>query len=330
MARSPDEDNFFASVPSARYKDKTLINKIMGLDVYFRREYRQGKFVYLLDDDEKTAWIAKGRIGRCRCYRLPDHVMVDGERYTVDSVEAGAFNRPRTLRHLIVPGTFNYVDEWAFLCNNLRSVHIGKGLDYLDNWTFCHCNKPRFFHIDKGNPHIKYGNGMVLSKDGKKLLAAYTKCSHVVIPEGVEEVNQYAFSGCIKMETLTLPSTLLRTRDNSFSSCTKLRSVIFPEGFERCGTQSFMEDDSLTNVDLPSTLIDMGFETFVDCLNLRTVVLRSPQKLECKGSFGAWDNDIPLQNAILYVPAGLVEQYRQDPEWDVFKHILPIEELPNQ
>ena len=91
-----------------------------------------------------------------------------------------------------------------------------------------------------------------------------------------------------------------------------------------------MEDDSLTNVDLPSTFIDMGFETFVDCLNLRTVVLRSPQKLECKGSFGAWDNDIPLQNAILYVPAGLVEQYRQDPEWDVFKHILPIEELPNQ
>ncbi len=91
-----------------------------------------------------------------------------------------------------------------------------------------------------------------------------------------------------------------------------------------------MEDDSLTNVDLPSTLIDLGCETFVDCLNLRTVVLRSPQKLECKGSFGAWDNDTPLQNAILYVPADLVEQYRQDPEWDVFKHILPIEELPNQ
>ena len=87
-----------------------------------------------------------------------------------------------------------------------------------------------------------------------------------------------------------------------------------------------MEDDSLTNVDLPSTLNDLGFETFVDCLNLRTVVLRSPKKLDCKGSFGAWDNNIPLPNAILYVPADLVEQYRQDPEWGVFKHILPIEE----
>ena len=105
----------------------------MGLDVYSRREYKQGKFVYLLDDKEKTAWIAKGHIGRCRRYRLPDHVMIDGERYTVESVEAGAYNRPRTLRHLIIPDTFNYVDEWAFLCDNLRSVYIGKGLDYLDS-----------------------------------------------------------------------------------------------------------------------------------------------------------------------------------------------------
>ena len=26
----------------------------MGLDVYSRREYKQGKFIYLLDDEEKT------------------------------------------------------------------------------------------------------------------------------------------------------------------------------------------------------------------------------------------------------------------------------------
>ena len=59
----------------------------MGLDVYSRREYKQGKFIYLLDDEEKTAWIDKGHIGRCHRYRLPDHVMIDGERYTVESVE---------------------------------------------------------------------------------------------------------------------------------------------------------------------------------------------------------------------------------------------------
>ena len=208
----------------------------MSLDVYSRRKYKQGKFVYLLDDEEKTAWIEKGHIGRCRKYRLPDHVMIDGERYTIESVEAGAYNKSRTLRHLTIPDTFNYVDEWAFDCNNLRSVYIGKGLDYLDSWTFCHYEKLHHFQIDKDNTYLKYENDMVLSKDGKKLLAAYIvgKCpSQLNIPDGVEEIGQYVFIGSTKLESVTFPSTLRKMGDNSFGMCQNLRSVVLPEGFEK-------------------------------------------------------------------------------------------------
>ena len=296
----------------------------MGLDVYSRRKYKQGRFVYLLDDDEKTAWIAKGHIGRCRRYRLPDHVMIDGDRYTVESVEAGAYGSPRTLRHLIIPDTFKYVDELAFLCNNLRSVYIGKGLEYLDSWTFCHCNKPNVFLIDKGNPHLKYENGMVLSKVGKKLWTSFIKRPHVVIPEGVEEIHDCAFMNDHMLESVTFPKTLRKMGDNSFGNCTKLRELVLPEGFEKLWIQSFFENTNLSHVDLPSTLIDLGHETFVDCPNLETVVLRSPKKLENKSCFGNWDNADPLQNATLYVPDNLVEQYRQDPKWNVFTHIEPI------
>ena len=62
------------------------------------RQYQQGRFTYLLDDEKKTAWIKRGYIGRCKRYRVPDHVMVGEERYTVESIEIGAFNAPKTLR----------------------------------------------------------------------------------------------------------------------------------------------------------------------------------------------------------------------------------------
>ena len=82
---------------------------------------------------------------------------------------------------------------------------------------------------------------------------------------------------------------------------------------------------------MPSTLTDLGYQTFADCPNLETVVLRSPKKLEFGRCFGAHLHDEPMANATtLHVPANLVEQYRQDSEWGVFKHILPIEEWPNQ
>lgn len=296
----------------------------MGLDVYSRRKHKQGKFVYLLDDEEKTAWIAKGHIGRCKRYRLPDHVMVEGKRYTVESVEAGAYYRPRTLRHLVIPDTFNYVDEWAFLCDNLRSVYIGKGLDYLDSWTFCHCPKLRNIQIDKDNPHLKYVNGMVLAKDGKKLWASFVERPHVVIPEGVEEINNIVFINDFTLESVCFPKTLRKMGDNSFGNCPKLHRVVLPEGFEKFRVQCFLENMNLSYVDLPSTLTDLGEMTFADCPNLETVILRSPKKLDFRGCFGAYLYDEPMNNAKLYVPENFVEQYRQDPEWSVFKQILSI------
>ena len=58
MARSQDDGGFCKYIIA------------MSLVIYERREYRQNGFVYLLDDEEKTAWIKQGRIKRCRRYRL--------------------------------------------------------------------------------------------------------------------------------------------------------------------------------------------------------------------------------------------------------------------
>lgn len=166
---------------------------------------------------------------------------------------------------------------------------------------------------------------MVLSKDGKKLLASFFERSHVTVPEGVEEINHIVFMDHQKLESVTFPRTLRKIGDNSFGNCPNLRSVTLPEGFEKFWIQSFLENTNLKHVDLPSTLTDMGYQTFDDCPNLQTVVLRSPKKLEFKDSFGAYIHNAPIV-ASLFVPANLVEQYRQDPKWSLFKQILPINE----
>jgi hypothetical protein len=303
----------------------------MGLDVYSRRKYKQGKFVYLLDDEEKTAWIGKGHIGRCRRYRLPDHVMVNGQRYTVESVEMGAYNHPRTLRHLVIPDTFVFVDcDTLYGLGNLRSVYIGKRVEQLNSFNFRLCPKLKSIRIDKENPHLKYENGIVLSKDGKTLWSAYIERPHAVIPNGVEVISGSAFMNDQKLESVMFPKSIRMIKSCVFSNCPKLRSVVLPEGFEKFRVQCFDENLSLKHIDLPSTLTDLGEMTFSDCPNLGTVVLRSPKKLDYRWCFDAILYDNKMENPYLYVPADLVEQYRQDPEWSVFKHILPIEKMPNQ
>ena len=80
-----------------------------------------------------------------------------------------------------------------------------------------------------------------------------------------------------------------------------------------------MDDVNLTHIDLPSTFTDLGLQTFVGCSNLKTIILRSPT---VANGFRAFDG--PSDTCCLYVPSELVEKYRQDPYWSMFRRILPI------
>ena len=192
----------------------------MALSYSERREFRQDGFTYLLDDNEKTAWIKHGHFGRGHRYRLPDHVIIGGERYTIESVEIGAYNASRTIRHLVIPDSFTYVDEDCFCwLPNLRSVHIGKGVTYLRNFHFRGSPKLCCYVIDKDNPHLTMRDGIIMTKDGKEVLTETRNHTRLVIPEGVEKIAAIAFWYNKKLESITFPSTLRKIGDNSFSNC---------------------------------------------------------------------------------------------------------------
>ncbi len=198
-----------------------------------RREYRQGRYVYLLDDNNDTAWIKQGHIGRSKTYRIPASVNIEGVCFTVTSVELGAYNRPRTLRHLIFPDTIEYIDEDEFSnLPNLRSVHIGKGVQYLNNWHFRCCPMLHTITIDKQNPYLRVQDGLVLTQDGTTLLRSLFRRRELIIPEGVKYVEKVAFWYDDKLESVTFPSSLREIGDSSFLDIPNLKRLVIPEGSE--------------------------------------------------------------------------------------------------
>ena len=262
-----------------------------------RREYRQGRFVYLLDDNDRTAWIQSGHIGRCKTYRVPSSVDIEGVRYTITSVELGAYKCPRTLQHLIFPDTIEYIDEDEFCyLPNLRSVHLGKGVQYLLNWHFRGCPKLHTITLDKANPHLKVQDGLVMAKDGTILLRSLFRRKELHI-----EIS-----------------------DNSFSNLPKLKRVVIPEGLEKLIVQCFMDNENLEYVDLPSTVKYMGGDAFENCPNLKTLILRSPGLLMRRMS--DFDQE-QYDNCHLYVPSDYLDSYRTHPVFGQFKHIHSIHEI---
>ena len=294
-------------------------------DASERRNYKQNGYKYLLNDEEKTAWIVKGpRIGRCHRYRIPNHVIVNGERYDIERVEIDAFEKAKSLRHLIVPDSIIFIDEYNFSSlPNLRSIYIGKGLKYLSSWIFGDCPKLTTFEISSDNPHLCIEHGTVYTKDGKRAVMSPFKQRHLVIKEGVEVIENVAFWWNDKLKDVHFPSTLRKIGDNSLAGCPKLRSVTLPEGVEECVVQSFQDNEGLEVADLPSTMKNYGCETFNNCPQLNTLIIRTNHVLE----LNTWRNE-PLDlssHCTLKVPKELVEEYRQHPLWGNFRNIIAID-----
>ena len=91
------------------------------------------------------------------------------------------------------------------------------------------------------------------------------KLRRMILPEGVVEIGYGAFSYCIYLEDVNIPSTLRRLNNYSFSECISLKTdpLIFPEGMKEIASLAFQNCRSLTGeVVLPSTIKKIGAGAF--------------------------------------------------------------------
>lgn len=137
--------------------------------------------------------------------------------------------------------------------------------------------------------------------DANKIPAMNTSVTSVVIPEGVEEVQKYAFYNCQSLKKVVLPESIKFVREYAFYNDTDLADinlekvqVIGREAFKNCeklelgdnelskvyaiGVRAFEGCKSITHVNL-SALRNSGKEIFKDCTNLESVVLNEHTKL---------------------------------------------------
>ena len=88
--------------------------------------------------------------------------------------------------------------------------------------------------IAESNPYYKSIDGVVYSKDGKKLIKFSPKrrCYTFKIPEGVEEIDVHAFDWNNYIFKIQLPETLKNLKAGTFATCEKLSTIYIPSKME--------------------------------------------------------------------------------------------------
>ncbi len=147
--------------------------------------------------------------------------------------------------------------------------------------------------VDENNRSIKYENGAVFNYDKDILITYLAGCKNksYIVPDGVKEIVEFAFSQNPYIEDITVSDSVERIYAYAFDECSALKKVKlsknvrwsstewisnYPDGiylFEGCG--------NLTNVEIPHGVTYLPYGMFDACFKLKYVVL--PDTLEIIG-----------------------------------------------
>lgn len=92
-----------------------------------------------------------------------------------------------------------------------------------------------------------------------------------------------AFASCNKLESVTLPDSIINIEDEAFYYCGSLKSIELPDGVVSFGDRIFEGCSNLEAINIPKNVADLGIHAFDGCLKLTSVNL--PSGLEKIGAF---------------------------------------------
>lgn len=200
---------------------------------------------------------------------------------------------------LVIPETATTISEGAFNgCQYITSVSIPPSVKTIGANAFSNCDSLKRVYIQDIASWCK----IVFANSGANPISntipkawwdfqkvdVYVNGSsvtHLVIPEGVTHVGNYAFVGA-PFDHVSFPNTVGSIGDAAFYH-SRLEEVILPESIESLGTSAFRNCESLKKAEINAGLEVIPESAFFYCTDLNDVTLPSSVKKIDKEAFYA-------------------------------------------
>ena len=198
-------------------------------------------------------------------YKLPDNVK---------KIKSSAFSSCKNLEYVELSSDLAVIESYAFhACKNLSFVNIPKSVNSIGDNAFGGCINLTSINVDELNNNYKSIDGVLFSKNGEEIIVYPQGCtkSTYSIPSGVKIIDEYAFSNCTKLESISFPASLTTLKFAAFEYCSNLTSVVIPKTVTSIPNCAFDNCTSLTSVTIPVNVTSIGNYAFANCTSLTTI-----------------------------------------------------------
>lgn len=216
---------------------------------------------------------------------------------TARFIDVGAFQNCTSLTEVDVPKRVRDIYGRAFYgCVNLRKLTVHSNIRPDDDDIFQGC-----MELKEINGHPKLTRRLTDTLNGitKKhrltikgtvkivtgeYVAKQKPFISLIIGEGVEEIDDFAFSECKNLQSARIAGTVKRIRANAFQNCQALELIILEEGIEAIENWAFLDCVNLKQITIPGSVKTIGNTAFNGC-PLEKVILSEGIKNVPDGMF---------------------------------------------
>lgn len=212
------------------------------------------------------------------CYSIKEFIIdegnehfttIEGNLYSKDmKTLINVLNSPRSAV-LKVPEGVTHIRNGAITWNNyITKIELPDSVQRIDV-NFPRCPRLAEICVDEKNEHYATDNGILYSKDYKKLYYAPCAISQrsISLHPSLISIEACALQGC-KFSTVKLPKGLRSIGFYAFKDCESLENIILPKGLERICSDAFSKCSSLQYIKIPISVTHIDGFPFSECERL--------------------------------------------------------------
>lgn len=185
------------------------------------------------------------------------------------------------LEEITLPPETEQVGYMSFAgCYSLRAMHLPASLIYFSDTSVVSCIGLTEIDVDPANEiYVTDDAGALTTADGSVFLLypAGSQAESYTVPDTVEVIAGYSFSGAVKLKQINLPENITAIGAGAFSECRGLESLDYPPLTE-IGAGAFADCESLAQFTIPETVTAIGQNAFYGCSALTEIVI--PESVE--------------------------------------------------
>lgn len=234
-------------------------------------------------------------IGKSKVVKVPEGI---------EEIESSAFWDNQYIEKVIMPESLiNYGGDTFYNCKNLKEVNIPKSVKFMGDNPFAGCPN---LQINNESANFLFENGALYTSDKKTLIYVSIKGDEdsFDILDGVTLVGKHSFFMCDRFKNITIPSSVIKLKNNPFSGCSRLTiinkspyyhvidKVIYNkfktavigclnsiktdelrllDTTKSINRNSFWNCKGIKKIVFPKSLIDIGYNPFVGCSSIHFI-----------------------------------------------------------